>query len=775
MKQYKSTGLIVILLIALLPVGVSQTADDDSIAGYTISGTVFDTDGSLAGSTSMKLSGYESIWTDGSGSYEFTNIPEGEYSLRAYFMDNGHTVAYRKIVLDANLELDWIVNHNWITIDSTDQQVEFSIDTGAELEVVQYSQLVSMGPYQIGEYYTVNAAFSDGQERDVVLKLRPGSSSEPFINHLSLNPDENCRFGILSDVYGNPIPNAVVTIGSQSVYSDNDGFYLFCGLVIGSLYNVTAASGAIELVNHSMVEIDSATGWFNITSEVIPEKPETPEFLLQSFDMLINDSPHFINWTGGDYTDHFDLFIDGELAYRGFNEHYEFTPTEPGTYVFSLLAVNPNGTTEATKSLTVVVLDDAGAGFWNVGMSWSYDVDYYPVSSDGTHNVTMTVAGTESMIDAFGSQQDCYLMKVVDEYDSPDRVRYHWIDTDNLLKVRTYSETSQYFVDGTMGWSYTTDSNEATNLFSGNAKFAHFNRTNIIGVPGHPNGYDDTTNTVTIIEGVMVETPSGNYSTTYYKITDQNDNVDSWELWYNETVRNWVKVIDRLPGSHSESVTYHLNDFSGMPSQPQFVTESSIINTQDYVVEWGPFASANSYDLLRDGEVVYTGDSTTFAVEDQNDGTYQYQIIARLFSGSEVVSEIISIEVDFKIPTPELNLPYAQDLEEDTDLYIEWTKTVEADWYSLQHTSPNGIVTEIYNGTDNFYTFDGLEEGQNRFRANLGYTNGKYSDLSNSSYVNLIASPTDESNDVNFVPTIGVLAVIGLAVIILNRRGDDDE
>ncbi|DAC30505.1 MAG TPA: carboxypeptidase-like regulatory domain-containing protein, partial [Candidatus Poseidoniaceae archaeon] len=60
-----------------------------------------------AGSTSMKLSGYESIWTDSSGAYEFSNIPEGEYSIRAYFMDNGHTVAYRKVLLDADLELDW--------------------------------------------------------------------------------------------------------------------------------------------------------------------------------------------------------------------------------------------------------------------------------------------------------------------------------------------------------------------------------------------------------------------------------------------------------------------------------------------------------------------------------------------------------------------------------------------------------------------------------------------------------------------------------------------
>ena len=775
MKRHNSIVLIALLLIALIPTGMSETGDDDSTTGYSISGVVFDTDGSIAGSTSMKLSGYESIWTDSSGAYEFSNIPEGEYSIRAYFMDNGHTVAYRKIMLDANLDLDWTVNHNWITIETTDQQAEFTVVSDDTSETVQYSQLVSLGPYQIGEYYSVNAVFADGQERDVTIKLRTGSSTEPFINHLSLNPDENCRFGVLRDIYDNPIPNAVITIGSQSVYSDDDGFYLFCGLTVGSHYNISATSGPIELVSLSMVEIDSGTGWFNMTSQIIPEKPAAPEFLLQSFDMSIAESPRIIDWSGGDYTDHFDLFIDGELAYRGFNEYYEFAPSEPGTYVFSLVAINPNGTTDATKTLTVVVLDDAGAGFWNVGMSWSYDVDYYPVSSAGTHNITMTVAGTESMIDAFGNPQDCYLMKVVDEYDSPDRVRYHWIDTDNLLKVRTYSETSRYFVDGTMGWSYTTDGNQETNLFSGTAAFAHFNRTNIIGVPGHPNGYDDTTNTVTIVEGVMIETPSGNYSTTYYKITDQSDNVDSWELWYNDTVRNWVKIVDRLPGSHSESVTYHLNGFSGMPSQPQFVTESTTINTMHYTVEWGPFASATSYDLLRNGEIVYTGEATSFSVENEDDGVYEYQITARLFSGSEVFSEVISIEVDFKVPTPELNLPYAQDIAENTGLYIEWTQTVDADWYALQHTSPDGLVTEIYNGTDNFFTFDALEEGQNRFRANLGFDGGKYSELSNSSYVNLITPPTDESEDASFVSIFALVSVIGLAVVVLNQRGEYDE
>tara|TARA_B100000674_G_scaffold222417_1_gene182424 strand:+ start:374 stop:2698 length:2325 start_codon:yes stop_codon:yes gene_type:complete len=773
MKQ-RATILITIFLIATLPIDATEANEQGSSSTFSISGIVYNTNGELAGSTSIKLSSHDSIWTDDGSYYEYTNVPEGEYSIRAYFMNDGHTVVYRKIIVDRDIELDWTVNKNWITIDTNDELAQFSIINQDEVETESYAELVTFGPYNINNFYTVQAEFGDGQVRDYVVKLRSGSSNEPYVNHLSLNSEQNCMFGFLTDIYENSIPNAVVAIGQQAVYTDDDGFYSMCGFSVGSQYHVTAHSGAIELLNITDLAIENSTGWHNLTSQIIPEKPEAPEFLSQSFDMTITQPAPTITWEGGNYTDHFDLFIDDELAYRGFNENFVFAPTEPGSYTFKLIAVNANGTTEASKTLTVVVLQDAGAGFWNVGMNWMYAIDYYPQSSMGTHNVTMTVVGTESMTDAFGIEQDCYLMKVVDEHDTPDRVRYHWIDTDNLLKIRTYSETSTYFVDGTMGWSYTTSSDETTNLFSSNAEFAHFNRTNIIGVPGHPNGYDDTNNTVTITEDVLVTTPSGTYSTTYYRITDTNDNVDSWELWYNETVRNWVKIIDRLPGSHSESVTYHLADYSGMPSQPQFVTEDSTINTKHYVVEWGPFASATSYDLYRNGVVIYSGDSTSYALENQGDGEYQYQVIAKLFTGSEVASEVININVDFKVPTPELNLPYAQELNSSNELYIEWTKTIDADWYSLQHTSPDGTVTEIYNGSNNFFTFSAFEEGQNRFRASLGYDGGKYSELSNSSYVNYVQQDDDESGKLSFLPLSATILVLLVAVNMKVRRGDGD-
>ena len=108
----KKTAYLLILLfgISILPVELTNVSGEESNDSYTISGYVYDSEGNLAGSTSIKLSGYESIWTDSNGFYQYGDIPEGDYSIRAYFLNNGHTAVYRKVVVSADMSLDWIVN-----------------------------------------------------------------------------------------------------------------------------------------------------------------------------------------------------------------------------------------------------------------------------------------------------------------------------------------------------------------------------------------------------------------------------------------------------------------------------------------------------------------------------------------------------------------------------------------------------------------------------------------------------------------------------------------
>ena len=106
----------------------------------------------------------------------------------------------------------------------------------------------------------------------------------------------------------------------------------------------------------------------------------------------------------------------------------------------------------------------------------------------------------------------------------------------------------------------------------------------------------------------MVETPAGVFSTTYFNITDVNDGVMSWKLWYNESVRNWVKIVDRLPGSHSDSVISVLTSFD-VPMTPQFTTEEGNLSVSDYDVQWAPFQVAASYQLIENEIIIYEGNN----------------------------------------------------------------------------------------------------------------------------------------------------------------------
>lgn len=767
----KKIALILVFIICFttLPIDTSQATEPND--NFTVTGKVLHQSGEIAGSTSIKITGYGSVWTDSAGNYQYTGIAGGEHIIRAYFMNDGHNVAYRKIIINSDLQLDWIVDNNWITVSSDDQLATFTVSDENMQESKSHADLLEFGPYEMGQYYNVTVFYDNGLNQTAMLKLRDGSAAEPFANHLVMNQGTTSKYGYLRDMLGNSMPNVDVQIGQHMSRTNSDGFFLINGLNIGETVNLSVYQNEIEIIATHQITIEDSLGWYNLTSEITPEMPTAPGFLTSSFDIQINDgNSKLIEWTKGDYTDYFELSLDSEVIYRGSSTQFDFTPSEVGSFEFSLTAINLNGSIAAIKKISAVVLSPSEDSFWNVGMSWQYAVDYLPESTNGTHELTMTAIGTEVIQDTFGVEQECYLLRVEDIYDSPDRIRYYWIDSVNLLRLKTYSETSDYFVAGSMGWNFTTENGDETSLFSGDIVSAHFNRTNIIGVPGHPNGYDDTNNIIEVTENVTVTTPSGIYLTTYFKITDLNDNIDSWELWYNETVRNWVKIIDRLPGSHSEAVTYHLTNHSGVPTNPQFVTQSGISNLQNVQLEWGEFGRAVSYALLENGVEVYQGNELSYEMMNKEDGIYQYQVKVVLPSGSELLSEIITIEVDYIIQPPILNLPYSQNISDNDEILLSWGQLENVDWYSVLHSGSDGSMTEVYNGSATSYMFDDLDEGQNRFRIKAGITDGKFSELSNSSYVNYDPEESDSDNFLTFLPLFGILSTITMAAIFFQNR-----
>ena len=154
----------------------------------------------------------------------------------------------------------------------------------------------------------------------------------------------------------------------------------------------------------------------------------------------------------------------------------------------------------------------------------------------------------------------------------------------------------------------------------------------------------------------------------------------------------------------------------------------------------------------------------------KEDGIYQYQVKVVLPSGSELLSEIITIEVEYIIQPPILTMPYTQNITDDNELLVSWTSIDNVDWYSVLHTGSDGSMTEVYNGSATSYMFDDLDEGQNRFRIQAGITDGKYSELSNSSYVNYDPEESNSDSFLTFLPLFGILSTITLAVIFFQNR-----
>jgi len=389
----------------------------------------------------------------------------------------------------------------------------------------------------------------------------------------------------------------------------------------------------------------------------------------------------------------------------------------------------------------------------------------------------MTAIGKESVEDAFGVLKESFLVRMSGVHYEDEERSYRWVDTSTLLYLQTLwvddPDSSSYFQEGYLGWNFTDENGDESDLLSATSNLnLHFNRTNIIGVPGHPNGYDDTYNLVEITPDVVITTAAGTFSTTYICITDNNDGVKSWELWYNDTVRNWVKKIDRIPSSHSDSVMMELTSYE-VPDTPQFITEEGNISEKNFIVEWAPFQGASSYELLQNGEMIYSGTGTSFEIKNSEDGQFEFQINAKISGDFQIVGDLLTLDVFYILPPPTISSSDDTIVSGD-ELTLSWEPVDDSIWYSIIVQNGNQDPVEIYNGTETEFSTSDLESGLNRIRISVGSSEGKVSELSGSIFVDVEEADSSSSffGELTTPITLFAILAITMVAVLIFQRGE---
>ena len=783
MSKMKALTLA-LLMLGSLTLSIVSAEDGDGSATHTLSGTVYDSQGNIADQTYVKVVPMASVLSNTTdGSYEFTGISTGLHAARAYFMNNGHTVSYRALYMDSDLTLDWVEGSNWVTMQFEDvngNSLDFDnsnvsvtlLETGEQVSFD--SPLLEFNLNPLNQYYTLKTVFDSVEDDAQYLHFRMNQGNgvdDMMPNHFVVQQSTSNLYGYVYGTDGLPLTETTISSSTHSVKTNSDGFYRFDNLALGSNHTFSfEKSGDVPLPSHT-VTIDSASGWMNFTATQSFEYPGPAQFT--ESEKTIGMESYTIQWLAGNLTNSYHLYSDGELLYTGVNTYYEFTPESQGSYEFTLVSFNPNGSTESPDSLLLIALgDETGEDLWSVGMSWEYKLTYMPMHEQ---NVTITALERESVFDAFGVEQTVFKTRHKYDTELEGEKSYRWYDTTNLLPIQTYWRDapfeSSYFQEGTLGWDFTeSNSTTPTSLFSSSDEFdLHFNRTNVIGVPGHPNGYDDTMNRVTR-SYEEVTTSAGTFQTTHYSMVDLNDGIVSWELWYSDTVRNFVKKIDRLPGSHSEQVMYELTSFD-VPTAPQFLNEAGNVSSSHYTLEWAEFQGAQSYTLLEGDSVLYQGNNTSFDVNDQPDGVYTYQILANMPNNFQTQVSEVELNVFEIITVPEVVVSTVS-IVEGEPVTLSWPSSDDAVWYSILLQNDLGETTEYYNGTSSSVDVSDLEPGLNRLRVRTGSADGKMSDYSASVFVTVEAdSEPADSPFFGIIFTVGLIALFGW---ILTSRAQRD-
>ena len=125
------------------------------------------------------------------------------------------------------------------------------------------------GPYEIGNYYTLIAEFSDidASTQYTHFKLQTGSATEPTVNNFQFSHGMNSRYGFFKDATGVPVPGVTVSVGTQSTITNSDGFYLLQNMEVGSEKTFTFLQGDIKVAADLTEIITTGQGWMNVTAE----------------------------------------------------------------------------------------------------------------------------------------------------------------------------------------------------------------------------------------------------------------------------------------------------------------------------------------------------------------------------------------------------------------------------------------------------------------------------------------------------------------------------
>ena len=208
------------------------------------------------------------------------------------------------------------------------------------------------------------------------------------------------------------------------------------------------------------------------------------------------------------------------------------------------------------------------------------------------------------------------------------------------------------------------------------------------------------------------------------------------------------------------------------PTVPQFITEPKVLNDNHYSIQWADFEGAISYQLLENNQLIYSGTDNTYNIENKLDGQYSYQINAEMSSGEIIKGNLIQLEIFYILSSPIFTVG-SQTIYSSDAIEITWESAVESiSWYSLMLIDQEGEMQELYNGTEKSFTVEGLEEGQNRFRVKQGIENGKFSQPSDSLFLNVEKSQEelDSSQKTPGLPLIFTILTILFSAYVFKRR-----